>query len=471
MATRINTNIVALNAHANILRADLSLQGSIERLSSGMRINRAADDPAGLVISEGLRAQVTGLTQAINNSNDSINMIRTAEGALTEIHNLLRSMRALALHASNTGVNDQTAIQADQQQISSAISSIDRIASQTQFGNVKLLDGTIGTTYTTANPAIVTGVSGYSSLATTGMATVIVSTMARQALATGTQQYLSSSSTVQAGTVIINGTNVGTFTSNNTVQNVVDAINAKSSITGVSAALSSGTSGFLVLKQNSYGSDFKIQYSDTASIFASSGASNFTNTGVDAAGSVVFAGTATLALNSGKGLVLSATGGTFKVGLTASATAHTYGNAFQVTAGSATYQIGANAGQTTSVGIDSVASSRLGTTVDSSGVGGIDVTTSAGAASAIAILDAAISEISALRGRLGAFQKNVLESNISSLTVARENVMASESSVRDTDMALEVVNFTRSQIVLQAATAMLAQANSAPQAILSLLRG
>jgi len=271
MALRVNLNAAALNAHRQLQGTDSALSTSIERLSSGFRINRAADDPAGLAISENLRAQVSGLGQAIANSNDAVNMVRTAEGALSEVHTLLRTMRNLALHAANTGANDATAIDADQAQITSALAALDRIATNTQFGTKVLLDGT----------------------------------------ATGLE-----------------------------------------------------------------------------------------------------------------------------------------------------FQVGANANQTTSVDIDSVKAADLG-------VNSIDVSTDAQAA--IGLIDTAINTVSTLRSELGATQRD-LESNIASLGVAKENIAASESSIRDADMAAEMVTFTRNQILLQAGVAMLTQANQAPQALLALLR-
>lgn len=271
MALRINMNTAALNAHRQLQNTDQALGASIERLSSGFKINRAADDPAGLAISENLRAQVTGLGQAISNSSDAVNLIRTAEGALSEVHTQLRTMRNLALHAANTGTNDATATGADQAQITASIAALDRIASNTQFGNKKLLDGTA-----------------------TGLA----------------------------------------------------------------------------------------------------------------------------------------------------------------------FQIGSNAGQLTTVDIDGVSASDLG-------IASIDVASDAQAA--IALLDTAISTVSTLRSTLGASQRD-LESNITSLGVAKENIAASESSIRDADMAQEMVTFTKNNILMQAGTAMLSQANQAPQALLGLLR-
>jgi len=141
MSLAINHNIAALNAHRNLLNTTNSLQQSMQRLSSGFRINKASDDPAGLVISEQFRAQIAGLNRAIQNSEGSINMIQTAEGALTEINNLLISMRELAIHAANEGFNSADQLAADQAEIDNAIKTIDRIAVNTQFGSKKLMDG------------------------------------------------------------------------------------------------------------------------------------------------------------------------------------------------------------------------------------------------------------------------------------------------------------------------------------------
>ena len=142
MSLRINNNIAAINAHRNLTQTTQQLSSSMEKLSSGYRINRASDNPAGLVISEQFRAQIAGLGRAIENSEGSINMIQTAEGALTEISNLLISMRELAIHAANEGFNDVDQLAADQAEIANAIRTIDRISANTQFGTKKLLDGT-----------------------------------------------------------------------------------------------------------------------------------------------------------------------------------------------------------------------------------------------------------------------------------------------------------------------------------------
>ena len=154
MGMRINLNSAAMTAHRMMTNTDTALGKSIERLSSGYKINSAADDPAGLVISEKLRAQVSGLTQAIRNASDAVNMVKTAEGALNEVSTMLRSMRDLAVHAANTGATDKASVEADQAQINSAIDTLNKIAAETQFGNKKLLDGSAGITSTITGSSV-----------------------------------------------------------------------------------------------------------------------------------------------------------------------------------------------------------------------------------------------------------------------------------------------------------------------------
>jgi flagellin len=272
MSLVVNYNAAAFNAHRNLQLTDRQLGISVSHLTSGLRVNTAADDPAGLVISESLRAQSEGLGQAIRNANDGINMVKTAEAALNEVNNLLRQMRTLAVHAANTGVASTDDLAADQAQLTDAVSTIDRIATSTKFNNKPLLDGT--------------------------------------------------------------------FTSQ-------------------------------------------------------------------------------------------------------------------------TFQVGSNAGDTISLDITNQDAATLA--VDS-----LDLTSDA--AGAITALDAAIATVSTTRATLGSIQKNTFESTVNSLSVSQENIQASESTIRDADVAAEMVMFTRNNIMLQAGTAMLAQANQAPQAVLQLLR-
>ena len=195
MELQINTNISALNSLRNLQNVNNAVSSSIQKLSSGLRINTAADDPSGLIISEGLRAQVDGLNQAISNSQEAGNVIKTAEGALSTVSDLLRNVRTLAVHAANTGVNDAVAVQADQTQIQSAIQSIERIAEQTQFGNKKLLDGTSGTTASVIDTKSVAGASigsTFGGVSTqSGPVTITVNNAATRASSVGTATYAS----------------------------------------------------------------------------------------------------------------------------------------------------------------------------------------------------------------------------------------------------------------------------------------
>src|SRR5579871_2696488 len=195
MGLQINTNVTALDALRNLTNVSDAVSSSIQKLSSGLRINQAADDPAGLIISQSLQAQINGTNQAIANAQDATNVIKTADGALSEVNSLLDNIRQLAVHASNTGVNDQIAVQADQTQISSALASIDRIATQTQFGTKHLLDGTSGITASVVDTKDISGISiggQFNSLQTqNGTVSLTVTTAATRALSVGTATYAS----------------------------------------------------------------------------------------------------------------------------------------------------------------------------------------------------------------------------------------------------------------------------------------
>jgi flagellin len=284
MSLRVNTNVTAFNAYRNLSATDAAVSSSLQKLSSGSRINSAADDASGLVISQNIKAQIGGIGQAVSNAQDGISVVQTAEGALTEVASMLQRMRDLSVQAANSGANggySGTAVAAANAEVAQLQAAIDQISSTTQFNGTHLLDGTAGTL---------------------------------------------------------------------------------------------------------------------------------------------------------------------------------------------TFQVGANSGETLAVSLKSMDSASLGTTAGSN-VGAIDLTSSASAASdAIKTLDAAISDVSTFRGTLGATQ-NRLQHVVANLSVTQENLSASESRIADTDMASEMTNFSKQQILMQAGTSMLAQANSAPQNVLSLLRG
>ncbi len=469
MSLRINLNTAALNAHRQLQGTDSALAGSIEKLSSGFRINRAADNPAGLAISENLRAQISGLGQAIANSTDAVNMIRTAEGALNEVQSLLRSMRDLALHASNTGANDATSIAADQTQIESALAALNRISENTQFGNKKLLDGTAGVSGQTTDPDV-TFLTG-TAATVGGTYSINVTTVAAKSNVTSTQDV--SAGVGQEGTLTINGEDIAVATTD-TDTTLIAKINAVTDKTAVSASAAGG--GTIQLQQTNYGSSYSITVSGTQVVYEAIGLeATTTSNGTDVA--------ATLTKDSvdytcsGSGAILYGAVNTDTEGLQLRITATSTGAQGNVVISndSLQFQVGANVGQTAAQALNSTAANKLGTTATGltnpwTSVAEIDVSSYTGAQDAIRLVDAAINEVSTMRAGLGAFQKNELEANINSLGIAKENIAASESSVRDTDMAAEMVTFTRNQILLQAGTAMLTQANMVPQSLLALLR-
>ena len=307
MSLRINNNIESMNAHRNLLMNDRALSKSLERLASGQKINRAADDPAALVISEHMRAQVSGMKQAIRNNEVAISLVQTAEGSMNEISSILVSLRQRAISAANVGASDQDMIDANQAEIENALASIDRVVSTTQFGHYRLLDGT----------------------------------------------------------------------------------NAAKTVTNEDGSIST------------------------------------------------------------------------QEGLR--------------------FHVGPNAEHMASTSIRDMSTNALGRVTVPEGempnksnfmsLADIDVRNEQGAQDALAIIDQALTEVASVRGELGAFQKHTLESNLTSLQVAVENMTAAESTIRDTDMAQELATFTRNQIMTQSATAQLAQANAMPQHVLRLLNG
>ena len=304
MSLRINNNIESMNAHRSLLMNDRALSKSLERLASGQKINRAADDPAALVISEHMRAQVSGMEQAIRNNEVAISLVQTAEGSMNEISSILVSLRQRAISAANVGASDQDMIDANQAEVENGLASIDRVVSSTQFGHYKLLDGT----------------------------------------------------------------------------------NAAKTKTNEDGSIS-------------------IQ----------------------------------------EGL---------------------------------RFHVGPNADHMASTSIRDMSTNQLGRVTVPEGqlpnksnfmsLADIDVRDEQGAQDALAIIDQSLTEVATVRGDLGAFQKHTLESNLTSLQVAAENMTAAESTIRDTDMAQELATFTRNQIMTQSATAQLAQANAMPQHVLRL---
>lgn len=468
-----------MNALRNLNVTGMKFGKSINRLSTGLRINTAADDPAGLIASENFRAQISGVSQAIRNSQDALNYTKTAEGALDEISRLMREVRSLAVASANTGTLSATQLQANQTQVDLIIKSIDRIAQQTEFGRKKMLDGSAGIdtiVVDSANISTITlgGELGTGTISANGAVDVNVTTAATIANHTGSRgvtvasEALFLAATVaQAGNFSINGHRF-TVEATDTYGEVINQINAATAETGVRAqAKDIGGGDFSVdLFQTAYGSNNEIALVDASAVLQAA-TGTVTVAGVDAIATVTvgaLSATFTAGANGNDGLTMTDAKGN-KVRLTiAGNTVANHANAGQVTVGTAQFQIGGNAGQTTLLSIPNFGASALG-------FSGIDLTTASGATSAIQTVDDAIDGLNLKRGEIGSFMKYILESNIRSLGVTKENLSATESMIRDTDIAEEMTNFTKLQILQQSGLSVLAQANQAPQSVLSLLRG
>ncbi len=524
---RVAHNITALNAWRQLNQISGQLGKSVERISSGYRINRAADDPAGLVLSETMRAQIVGQEQALKNTQDGISMIQTAEGALTEIHSLLDSMRALALHAANTAAVTADAIAADQQQMDSAIESINRIAQNTAYAGKKLLDGSIGKSVEIKNSNVVVdadvgqasapGISyvkvhikSAATKANLGLSTGIHFSAAGQKISDANGGFASGTTT----TLNINGIGV-TISGGMTASAAINAINSALNSAGsdvhayyiMSAGQLSGgkfdelkdsdfdKGGYIVLVHTGgYGDDYLIDLYDSGGVIVSATTSTYTHhaRGNNISGYFEYkridtSGTTYTHVNAtGDGLSLVGADDTVLDGLTitinssSNTSGEDYVDVVRLYGSTAQFQIGAEEGEIYSFTIDNMQASELGadyTTTNGASQRGLlalktggDYSLANNPQAAVSVIDEAISDVSTLRAKLGAIQAQVLESNYRSLTVTKENLQASESRIRDVDMAQEMVEFTKNQVLTQAATAMLAQANTLPQMVLTLLR-
>ncbi|MGG7164465.1 flagellin [Clostridium ihumii] len=416
----INHNMNALNAHRNMTGNTAQAGKSMEKLSSGLRINRAGDDAAGLAISEKMRGQIRGLDQATRNAQDGISLIQTAEGALTETHSILQRMRELSVQSSNdTNVNsDRTAIQEEMKQLTQ---EIDRIANNTEFNTQNLLDGSFsGKFQIGANGGQSMDLSiGKLDSASLGLTSSIT-------LESGD---VAGASTLKDGSYKVSGTALVDTKGNN-----VGKISANKVYIGSTAILSGA--------KDVFESGSSINISEGGKKFSVDGAIK-DNAGKLAAGNYEIKGGNVVKDNeivgtiSGKVMLIndkSVTGGVLKV----------------------------SAGD---LGI----STKAVTNNASFTINGVNASTRDAASGSVSTLDKAINKVSSERSKLGAVQ-NRLEHTINNLGASSENLTAAESRVRDVDMAKEMMNFSKNNILQQAAQSMLAQANQQPQGVLQLLR-
>lgn len=486
MSLRINNNVNALNAHRNLLLNDHSLSKTLEKLSSGLKINRAADGPADLVISEQMRGQIAGMTQAIDNSESAISMVQTTEANLAEINRMLVYLRQLAVHAANEGANDESMLLADQRELANTLESIDRIAAQAQFGAKKLLDGTNGVSGTVAGAGLEFLGAGLKIQASGKEGFLVkVTQNATQAEAKGTVA-LSPDLIKQGETLRItqNGKTVEHHTGpEETAEQVVMKLQGEAAQKGLQIVVSMDEAGKLLVRHEQFGSKptFEVFSSSAGVLSSQAGVVESARPGQDVAGTIN--GESAL----GAGQVLTGVKGAEKVDGLAVKVKGPLGNPdgelppegveagrIYLTQNALRFQVGGNFGQAVSLNIGDVHSKQFAKGVENrsgfQSLSDLDLRQFNGAQDAMLLIDKAITEVSSLRGELGAFQKNLLESNLNNLRVANENLISSESVLRDTDMASEMAAYTRGQIMTQSATAMLAQANQLPNQVLRLLK-
>ena len=497
MAQTINTNISSLTAQRNSAKVQDQLATSMARLSSGLRINSAKDDAAGLAISERFTTQIRGLNQAARNANDGISLAQTAEGALGSLSDNLQRIRELAVQSANAtnSTSDRAALQAEANQL---ISEVQRVGTQTEFNGIKLLDGsfTAQTFQVGANAGETISVSGIVDARTTSLGSNTLSLNGSKmgaVLATSVANAAAAINGVAAETTLTLSTSAGTtapiaWNLSDGAKEIAAAINTASAGVGVTATATNsgvlknlGGPGVVTMTLN--GKAISANVTDQNDLSSLVSAINGSGSGVTAS-FTSSSSKAGITLNTLDGANIQIadfnnSGATKTVDIaTYDPATGTAGTVATLTGGAATDSnvITGKVDLSSSKGAISYASAT-GTTVFSaaSGVGtfssvaGLDISTASGATSALGVLDAALAQVNGGRADLGAVQ-NRFSATISSLQTTSENLTASRSRIQDADFASETAALSRSQVLQQAATAMVAQANQLPQQVLQLLR-
>jgi flagellin len=516
---RIQHNIAALNSYRQLGNNNNTVSKNLEKLSSGYRINRAGDDAAGLAISEKMRAQIKGLETAQKNANDGISLVQTAEGALTEVHSMLNRMVELATQSANGTYDNETDRVNLQKEVKSLKDEVDRIADSTNYNGINLLDGSLGTSTSkiskTANSAatftdIDATKGAYSAAAIAGVTTnkddtyeytvsYEVNGKSEQFVASYKQSGSAAPTAAQLATEIGKQLKDSPFGDLFDVDATAPGLKFTAKTAGTAGAKITGVSGVTTDAAAGTRTTEALAITDTAPTDAKTTVTfgNLTAIGAGAQSNVVenniitvngsrfaFAANEAAAkeLDSDINVIIgdpTQTNDTEKMaaliqqktGIKASVNGATdtsidifTKNSVNGKGAGLSLQVGAesNEGNKVTVGIDNMNAQSLG-------VSNVDIGTQAGAASAIDKIKAAINKVSSTRGDLGAIQ-NRLEHTINNLGVTEENMTAAESRIRDVDMAKEMMNYTKNNILVQASQAMLAQANQVPQGVLQLLK-
>jgi len=504
MASTINSNVASLTAQRNLSASQSSLNTAISRLSSGLRINSAKDDAAGLAISERFSSQVRGTNQAIRNAGDGISMAQTAEGALKSSGDILQRVRELAVQSANAS-NSSSDRKALQEEVNQLVSELDRISQTTEFNGKKLLDGTFGSqqfqvganasqTITASTSNMRANSYGNNQMVASGAVATAGSGAAGNGLAAATGQIYGAAGSAQIA-----------FNAGATANEIAGLVNAQSEKTGVTATAITkaemtfgGTGTYSLNLKTDGGTATPVTFSVSATGSADGLAAAVTaindvasKTGITAA--VNKAGTGIELTNSAGNDIVVAETGAANGGVASLAKIDQYGNVDATTVAVSTAAAAGTASATVG-GVVTLDSSKGFTVVDTGGalagsvddgtgtntkvatgasnlnkVADLDITSFDGATKALKTVDSAIAFISSERAKLGAVQSR-FETAITNLSTASTNMSASQSRIQDADFAVETANLSRAQILQQAGTAMVAQANQLPQGVLSLLR-
>jgi len=464
---RINTNISALTAQRNLNRAYGLLNTTMEHLSTGLRISRGKDDPAGLIVSERLRSEMSAVNQAISNTQRASLIVSTTEGALDEVASLLKDIQGKIIESANRGAMSDDEIRANQLQIDQSIDSITRIANTTSFAGRRLLDGSLQ--YTTSG-VDTTKLLAYKIHATQfGSFTHMPVEVMVQSQATRAEQTFPFVALASPVTIEVTGRQGVTslsFGAGTTPTQIASAITAVKDSTGVSASISGA--GVLKVTSRGFGSREFVRVEVLSGTGA--GINPAKDWGTDA--QVTVNGAAADADGNHLAVKTASLDAEFDI---ASNFAVGSTSTFDITGGGALFQVGphVNPNLQVNLGVQSVAASNLGDPVvgflATVKTGGPNSLTQSKFAEASRIIDKSIDQISILRGRLGSFERGTLDSNSNQLSITLENLTSAESHIRDADFAYETSQLARNQILVNAGTTVLTLANQSTQSVLRLL--
>ena len=472
--SRITTNTPAIMSQRHLAVSQKDLAVSLERLSSGLRINRGADNPAGLIVSERLRSEISAVGQAIDNSQRAINVIATTEGALDEVASLLGDINALIIEAANRGAFSDDEVAANQLQIDSAVESISRIANTTTFAGRKLLDGSLDYVTSGVSRTSLSDVSILSAKFGTRSFIPVEVEVTQSALKA---QLTWAGAAIGASAVVIDlqgpeGIVTLNFPANASTNDIADAINQQSDACGVTATASAGG---VAIESRGYGSEAVVAVREigNSAPFTTTNRNNETverTVGRDAVATINGGPTV------GDGLNLNLNSFLLDVEIMLDESFGTGSTTFAVTGGGSLFQLGprVNTNQQENIGVKSMQANKLGNRQIgflSELVAGqrLALRNADQLQAASNVVNEVIDQVSILRGRLGAFERNALHPNINQLQITIENLSSSESVIRDTDFAEQTTELTRAQILVQAGNAVLAIANAQQQNVLSLL--